>query len=84
MAGSKIGGLKARDTNIRLYGEDYYRRNGALGGKAGRTGGFASDKVGPDGLTGRERASVAGAIGGKKSSRRKWVVVPEDASNTVD
>lgn len=34
-----------------------------------RAGGFASDKIGPDGLTGRQRAALVGAIGGLKSKR---------------
>lgn len=42
---------------------------GSKGGKAGHTGGFASDKVGSDGLTGVERARLAGAKGGKISKR---------------
>ena len=33
------------------------------------TGGFASEKVGKDGLTGRERARKYGAIGGHISKR---------------
>lgn len=40
MAGTKTGGQKARDTNIRLYGEDYYKNIGAAGGRNGNTGGF--------------------------------------------
>lgn len=35
-----------------------------------KAGGFASDKVGKDGLTGRQRASLVGAIGGFRSRRR--------------
>ena len=37
----------------------------------GRTGGFASEKVGKDGLTGKQRAEIAGAKGGRKSKRTK-------------
>lgn len=70
MAGNKAGGLKARQTNIERHGEDFYRRIGSKGGKNGHTGGFASDKVGEDGLTGRQRAVLAGAIGGHISRRR--------------
>lgn len=44
---------------------NHYKRIGAKGGANGNTGGFASYEVGSDGLTGRERASVAGAIGGQ-------------------
>lgn len=42
---------------------------GAKGGKLSTTGGFASDKVGADGLTGRQRARIAGAKGGSISRR---------------
>lgn len=41
------------------------------GGQLGRTGGFASDKKGEDGLTGRERARLAGSKGGRISRRTK-------------
>lgn len=34
-----------------------------------KPGGFASDVVGEDGLTGRQRAAIAGSIGGMKSKR---------------
>ena len=36
-----------------------------------RHGGFASELVGKDGLTGRDRAKKCGAIGGRKSRRTK-------------
>ncbi len=65
MAGRPEGGIKAAKKNKELYGEDFYVRIGAIGGKKGRTGGFGSDKVGADGLTGRERAQLAGAKGGR-------------------
>ena len=69
MAGTKAGGLKAKQTNILKHGEDFYRRIGQKGSKNGTTGGFASEKVGEDGLTGRQRAVLVGAIGGLKSRR---------------
>ena len=69
MAGTKTGGVKAAIKNRELHGDDFYARIGAIGGKIGRTGGFASEKVGTDGMTGRERAVVAGGIGGSKSRR---------------
>ena len=71
MAGTKAGSIKARDTNKRKYGEDFYRKIGALGGKKGVTGGFASKEIGSDGLTGHERARLVGAKGGKISRRTK-------------
>jgi hypothetical protein len=70
MAGSKQGGALAAKTNKQKYGADFYARIGAMGGKLGKTGGFASDMRGEDGLTGKERARLAGAIGGRRSKRR--------------
>lgn len=69
MSGTKSRGLKARDTNIERHGADFYREIGRRGGKNGHAGGFASDKVGADGLTGFERAKKVGALGGAKSRR---------------
>lgn len=69
MAGTKEGGAKASATNKVKYGADFYQKIGAKGGKKGNTGGFASDIVGKDGLTGRQRASKVGVLGGKKSRR---------------
>lgn len=69
MAGTKEGGQRAAATNKARHGADFYARLGRLGGKNSHTGGFASEKVGGDGLTGKERASKAGAIGGKRSKR---------------
>lgn len=71
MAGTKTGGAKAASTNKTKYGKDFYARIGAMGGKLGRDGGFASNKVGVDGLTGRQRAALAGATGGRLSRRTK-------------
>jgi hypothetical protein len=71
MAGTHIGGKSAAQTNTQLHGADFYARIGALGGRRGHTGGFASTVVGADGLTGRERARVSGATGGRISRRTK-------------
>lgn len=71
MAGTKAGGAKAALTNKKKYGSDFYASIGAKGGKKGVTGGFGSDKPGTDGLTGRERARIAGARGGRISRRTK-------------
>ncbi len=65
IAGNALGGQKARDTNIKKYGKDFYRRIGAIGGKKGRTGGFFAN---------RELARIAGAKGGKISRRTKALV----------
>ncbi len=71
MAGTKIGGLKAAATNKAKRGADFYAIIGAKGGALGRTGGFASKKVGDDGLTGPQRAKEAGRTGGRISRRPK-------------
>lgn len=71
MAGTKNGGKAAASTNKSKYGADFYAKIGAMGGKKGKNGGFASDKTGDDGLTGRERARIAGAKGGRISRRSK-------------
>ena len=73
MAGTKRGGEKAALRNRERHGADFYVRIGKLGGRQSRTGGFASNKVGSDGLTGRERAKHAGALGGARSKRGKAV-----------
>lgn len=72
ISGTKPGGIKARDTNYERYGKGFYVRIGAIGGKKSTGGGFGSDKVGEDGLTGKERARLAGAVGGSKRKGRKF------------
>ena len=42
MAGTVQGGKAAAITNKTKYGEDFYQKIGAKGGKKGKTGGFAS------------------------------------------
>ena len=60
MAGTKAGGIKARETNYKEHGADFYKKIGKLGGQNGHTGGFASNP---------ELARKAGAEGGRKSKR---------------
>lgn len=63
MAGTKAGGAKARETNVRKYGADYYRRIGAEGGKKkSPLKGFGSHP---------EKASEYGKIGGSRSKPRR-------------
>lgn len=69
MTGTIEGGRRAAQTNYKKYGADFYSRIGQKGGRLGHTGGFASDKIGADGLTGRMRARTAGALGGHISKR---------------
>lgn len=60
MSGTLAGGRKAAKTNILKYGKDFYARIGAKGGRNGHTGGFAANPA---------LARIAGAKGGRKSSR---------------
>lgn len=69
MSGTVEGGRKAYLTNIAKHGKDFYREIGRKGGFNGHTGGLASNKIGPDGLTGYQRARIVGAKGGRISRR---------------
>lgn len=64
MSGTLEGGRKARDTNYKLHGKDFYKRIGAIGGRNGKgpnyTGGFAANP---------ELARMAGRKGGRISRR---------------
>lgn len=62
MAGTKEGGAKAKITNYKKYGQNFYKKIGAKGGKLGTTGGFYAN---------RELASIAGRKGGLISKRYK-------------
>lgn len=81
MAGTVSGGKKAAQKNIKLHGKDYYREIGRKGGKRSSTGGFASKRVGKDGLTGLERAKLAGTKGGRISKRKP--VTLNDIKNRI-
>lgn len=61
MANTKEGGQKARKTNIKKYGKDFYALIGAKGGRNGHTGGFAAN---------HDHAVAAGRKGGLTSSRK--------------
>lgn len=60
MAGTKLGGMRAAETNKRKYGDDFYSRIGGKGGRNGHTGGFAAN---------HELAREAGRKGGLISRR---------------
>lgn len=60
MSGTIAGGIKARNTNYKLHGRDFYRKIGQKGSQNGHTGGFASNP---------ELARRAGAKGGRISRR---------------
>jgi hypothetical protein len=65
MSGTAEGGRKLVKTNYAKYGRDFYKRIGSAGGKIPHPNkGFGTDWVGKDGLTGQERASIAGKKGG--------------------
>ena len=64
MAGTKAGGQKAAASNKALHGSDFYAKIGAIGGKKGRTGGFAANPA---------LARIAGAKGGRISRRGKKI-----------
>lgn len=64
MAGTKLGGKAAANTNKTKYGADFYAKIGAKGGRMGRTGGFYAN---------RDLAREAGAKGGRISRRTKKV-----------
>lgn len=60
MAGTLVGGKQSAATNKKRYGKHFYAKIGAKGGRASHTGGFYAN---------RERARLAGAIGGMVSRR---------------
>ena len=71
MAGTVKGGKAAAATNKAKHGSDFYARIGAMGGKKGRTGGFAANP---------ELARIAGAKGGRVSRRGKAKAKQTDAA----
>ena len=66
MSQTKEGGAKAAATNRAKYGEDFWKRIGAEGGRNGHTGGFYANP---------ELARIAGAKGGRISKRGKAIKV---------
>jgi|ERR1019366_661710 general stress protein YciG len=66
MAQTPEGAKKAWETKILRYGEDYGKKSMSHFGK-NTIGGFASEKIGKDGLTGKERAKQAGKKGGQNT-----------------
>ena len=69
MAGTKAGGMKAAKTNLKKYGLDFYRNIGSMGGRNGKSGGFAVN---------HELARIAGAKGGRMSRRSKAPKEPKE------
>jgi len=62
MPGTKAGGKKAAETNMKLRGRNFYRDIGRIGGRNGHTGGFAASP---------SLARIAGRKGGLASRRGK-------------
>lgn len=73
MGGTRKGGLQAVKTTRLKYGEDFYKRNGRLGGLKGRTGGFAQPIVCSCNTFAfqHHKAMCAGSKGGRISRRTK-------------
>lgn len=74
MAGTIDGGKAAAATNKNRYGKDFYAKIGAMGGKAGNTGGFASPVLCDCAYTEdlHKKAECAGSKGGKISKRGQY------------
>ena len=80
MSGTSQGYVKTRAKLVdKLGSEEAYmawkRSSASKGGKNGNTGGYASDVVGKDGLTGLERAVIAGRKGGTISRRKSKKII---------
>lgn len=67
MGGTLDGGKKASVTNKTKYGNDFYKKIGSLGGKAGKTGGFCWMKANGQ----LDKIREAGRKGGRISKRKK-------------
>lgn len=57
MSGTKIGAAKARDANL-AKDPDYYKNIGKKGGMVHSPGGFGTEKVDENGMTGHDRAKI--------------------------
>lgn len=62
MSGTKAGGKKVAAKLKAKYGDDFYKRIAAKGGRASNTGGFYHD---------RERAIAMGKLGGRPAQVKK-------------
>lgn len=61
MSGTKLGGIRARNTNLAKYGDNFYGRIGSVGGHARVPKGFAK-------MT-KAKRRAAGIKGGSASRR---------------
>lgn len=71
MAGTREGGLKAAETNRKLYGKKFYEDIGRKGGRMSRYSHFSKGDVNEYGK--RVNAVNAGRKGGMVSKRTKRV-----------
>ena len=76
---ARCGGAKELHKKMQEIGY----KGGSSGKGPGYKGGFASDRVGEDGLTGRERSIICGRIGGQKSKRGRKTKDPIDEAEKV-
>ena len=84
MAGTKIGGMRAAQTNLKKYGKDFYKNIGSIGGSKKDTlpKGFAYSQA-----NGFKWHIEAGAKGGKISKRKpSWTKNPDfvEENNNAD
>lgn len=86
MAGTYAGGVKARDTNKAKHGEDFYKHIGAIGGRNGKTGGFAADVACQcSDITGDHyKRNCAGMRGGRISRRTGKRNLPKIVAPVTD
>jgi hypothetical protein len=71
MAGTKEGGRKARETKLARDPNVYSNMGKRNVGLLKPNSGFGSKEIGDDGLTGKQRAKLAGSIGGRQPRKKK-------------
>lgn len=75
MSGTRAGGQKARQTNMKRHGKDFYARIGSLGGRATGIKGFAAmspEKRREAGRKGGRNSTRLGVPNGEGKRRRKY------------
>ena len=63
MSGTKDGGLRAAETNVKKYGKSFYAEIGRMGGSKRVAKGFAKME--------KEKVRLAGSVGGRISKPGK-------------
>ena len=69
-----VATMTKRHGSYEAFCEDM-RKKASKGGRKGRSGGYASEKVDANGMTGRDRARYWGVVGGRISKRTKKAAV---------